>query len=60
LCPAKFAAFSWFSQSHTVVMALAPMRALRTQVPLAQVLLAVVPPSDSAAQVAASAAVGWQ
>jgi len=36
------------------------MRALRTQVPLAQVLHAVVPPSDSAAQVAASAAVGWQ
>src|SRR5262249_49602313 len=58
LCPAKFAAFTSLSQSHTVVIAPSPPQ-LTLHVPLAHVLHACVPPSERAAQVAAAAAFGW-
>ena len=54
LCPAKFAALSWLTQSHTVVIAPKPAGST-SHVPL-HVLHPTVPPWD--AQVAAAAAFG--
>ena len=57
LCPAKLAVFTWFTQSHTVVLA-PPPNGSTLQVPLPHTLQPCVPPSDPATQVAAAAAFG--
>src|SRR5262245_54850757 len=58
LCPAKFSALTWLSQSQTVVIVTPWLNTSTLHVPLAHVLHPTVPPF--AAQVAAAAAFGWQ
>src|SRR5262245_44506388 len=53
LCPAKFVAFTWLIQSHTVVEPLTTQSASTAQV------LHGVPLASCAAHVAAAAAFGW-